>query len=539
VLRFGSIGRDEEARTALQLDRLPGSFSAVTVDEETGRVAAGRHESGAESLFFLEKNGALVFANSLALLRFLGLAIDRRAAADFLHFLYVPAPRTIFQGVRSLQPGWGLTFDGKEVRLRPLAAPAVRLVEDGDLSGSAEELQNAYETRLREAAGRCCEGIGNIALFLSGGKDSSALAVACQQAGLAHLECVTLGFEQKAIDESDDAARVAHHLGLRHHCLKFGESNYRRWFPDYLRSLGQPLGDPAALPVFAAIQNVGDRFDLFLDGSGNDSYFGFCTTWQEDAAWYAQRLLPGVGRLPWKRLAEWAPSYSVRVIAQGLSRRREEQFVSWRGWDAAELAMLCGFAPDWEDTPLYRLYPNAPTPLEHRTRTLGVIWEPDTVYRKVVDAVEQQGRLVRFPFVDRQLADWSRRLPLALKTDGRVNKLAVRRLLARHLPQEIVEKKKGAFNFPKEYLLAGDGFAFLDRYLSRETLMAHGLVDADFATALIRGPEPGRPGVVLAVVARVAGRGRAPLKLRRSAAGGSGRAGVAGLRSGVGRRKSA
>lgn len=471
---------------SLPLGMVNGSWSIISLDGSNGMVSAARDGSGAEAFYYAVKNGVFCFTNSLKLFRKLSFAVDFVSAADFLHFLYIPAPRTIYEGVKSLRPGWCVTFDGERVADEPMTILRNATHVTTGFMGTADELLEQYVTVLLDALKRCCSGTRKVALFLSGGKDSSALAIAASLAGFHEVGCVTLGFNQNMIDESADAAMVARHLSLPHHCLKFDVREYRARFPEMICSMGQPLGDTAALPVFCAIQKLNPEYDIFLDGTGNDSYFGIPTTWQEDIAWHAHRRIRGLDRLPWGVLAGISSSYSVTTIARILAKRREEQFVSWSGWTGGELAKLTGHQPNWDDLPLYGLYAGMHSPMEHKTRTLCSIWEPEAAYRKTVQMAEDFGSLMRFPFLDNELVAWSKRLPSNLKMSGRTNKVLLRMLLEKHLPNEIVTKRKGSFVFPKEFILAAESFSFLERYLSKEVLLSHGIVDPVVAEPVVR-----------------------------------------------------
>lgn len=469
-----------------------GTGSFVEIDDANCTVCAGRDVGGAEVLYFAIRDGTFYFANSLILFRRFSFSVSRRAASDFFHFLYIPAPRTIYEEVTALLPGSIAIFDGENVKTRcypdnPMDRPAPNFNAGSD----ATEFIESFEVLMGTAMRRCCAGASRVALFLSGGKDSSALAIAAKLSGLKQVETVTLGFNNSNVDESADAATVARYLALSHRCLTFTAAEYLKYFPDFIRSMGQPLGDPAALPIYAAMRAIAGDYDILLDGTGNDRYFGIPTTWQEDFAWYMNRIMPGLHLLPWHIILESIQSYSLSSILRHIGRSREEQFVSWNGWSSEEINDLTGSTPAWCETPLYDLYTKVGSSMDHKTQTLCVVWEPEAAYRKTVQMAESFGRIVRYPFRDMNLVRWGVALPTSLKHRGRVNKIILRAFLEKHLPSEIVTKRKGAFVFPKEYILATDNYKVLNMFLSPERLRVHAIVDPQYVIPYLKRYQQG------------------------------------------------
>ncbi|MCK4826609.1 asparagine synthase [bacterium] len=476
VISFRNGGKELKDCQVPTEQGLNGSWAMAIVDDRQG-ISLGRDVAGAQSMYFAKMNDVFYFASSLTLFRMLPFTIDPDAISEFLHYLYIPAPRTIYREVKSVLPGQIVSFDGKN--LKEAILPRKNFGEDQPHNqhlANPEQLLIDYQDLLKKSVQISCSKKGKTALFLSGGKDSSALAIAVKRGGLRNVEAVTLGFDEREIDESDDAKIVADHLGFPFRQLKFPMETYLKYWPEFIRCFGQPMGDCAALPVFVGMKESYNNYDVFLDGTGNDRYMGITTTWQEDLAWYIHRRIPGLHRLPW-RFVPSGYSYSVDTLARFLSKPREEQFVSWNGWTLKEITKLTGRKPNWQNNPLYRLCRNCSSSMVHKTLTLCDVWEPETAYRKVVQVANIMGKSVRFPFLDRDLVKFSQNLPSAYQYEGRINKIILRLFLKKYLPEKIVNKKKGAFVFPKNYILASNNYEFLDIFLSSDCIREYGWVD--------------------------------------------------------------
>lgn len=458
------------------MSQMGGAWALAEVNDMEG-VSLGRDIAGAQTMYYGQINEAFYFSSSLTLFRGIGLEIDRDAVTDFLHFLYVPAPRTIYRRVRAILPAQAVFWDG--ISLKKFSLPRKNFTTQSAISLPAEteaSLLSEYETLLRQSVGRCVSRKGKTGLFLSGGKDSSSIAIAARLEEVQDFETFCIGFDESEIDETRDAEIVANHLGFPFCSLKFPLDTYLDHFPRFVAIHGQPIGDCAALPVYVGARETEGLYDVWLDGTGNDRYFGFPTTWQEDAAWYLHRTIPGLHRFPFARLPGDL-SYSLDVIVRYLGKPRQEQFVSWYGWTPVELEELIGCRPNLKDLELYSFYHKVSSPIIHKTWTLGNIWEPETAYRKVAQVANVLGQLVRYPFLDKELVAFSENLPDSLKYDGAVNKIIIRKVLEKYLPKSIVKKKKGAFNFPKGRLMTHRDNQLLRTFLSRECLLKHNVVD--------------------------------------------------------------
>lgn len=493
VSRRGPGERASAEKVIESIEALSGSFALADIDDERA-VVLGRDFAGAQSVYFCLIDGGLLFASSLSWFKGFGLAISNQGVADFLHFLYIPAPGTIYKDVEAVLPGEAVCFDGKNITKRALGRRKVNGAQPAGAGKTPEEFLGRYERLLEKSVRGACPKDSKAVLLLSGGKDSSSLAVAASLGKLNNIEAVTLGFHDSAIDETEDARTVAGHLGIPFTAMKFTAEEYFDLLPGYAACLGQPLGDAAAMPLYAAVKKLSGRYDLFIDGTGNDRYFGIPTTWQEDVAWQAHRCLPGLDRLPWSALAAGL-SYSFDSISRSLGRRREEQFVSWKGFSARELEALTGMRPDWSARGVYRIYESSSSAMDHKTRTLCEIWEPEAAYRKAVQTANFHGKTVRYPFLDADLVDYSEGLPVGLRSSGRTNKIIIRMLLQKYLPVSALSKRKGAFHFPKGYILDTNGFEHVRRLLSKEALLRHGLVEPAAATACVDGYTKGDRGL--------------------------------------------
>lgn len=472
----------------------PGeAASADAAVELATRIVVGsravglcRDAAGMQALHHGNVGGAGCFASSPRLLRSFGLTVSRTAAAEFLQLLYLLPPRTIYQELRALACGEAVEFRADGARALGLATrPRFWMEGDAEIERASDpELIERYERLLRASLRLHCPEPQRGVLLLSGGKDSTALAIAAAREGLRNLDVLTVAFPGTPNDESEDARAVAEHLGLRSEAVHFSGDDYVRAFPRLLAQLGQPMGDPAALPLGLALDHAAARYQTCLDGTGQDWYLAWRPSWAERSAWRSHRLVPGLERLPFGRLAGTG-SFAMDALLRGLGRAPSLQFLPWEGFGRREIARMTGVELAEAPDALRERVKATPSAIAHKAIALAQCWEPETVYRKLVDLAQLRGLAARHPFLGPELVRFLAALPRRLRHDTGRDKVIVRELLARHAPERAIHKRKGSFVFPLDQLLLARSGALLDAYLSRESLVRHGLVEPSIARAVV------------------------------------------------------
>lgn len=460
---------------------LNGLWVAVVWDSAGRQAHFARDCIGGQTLYAAQLEGRIVFATDLRAFHAGGLlrAFDEEAIAQFLHYLYIPAPRTLASGCIAVLPGSVLHM-GTSTHQEKYAAPRFvrgsRLGSENDIEHEIERQLPAFEDKLITAVADCIPERGRIALALSGGKDSSVLAVALSKICPDRILAFTVGQRDERIDETTDAVRVCRALGLAHQSYVPTQDDLVRGIIEFASVQDQPVGDPAALPYFLGISRLPEDCTVVLDGTGNDYYFGMPNT-PKGLWWYKRRrdIRAVVGPL-WPIILEimsFGPLGAQR-LSQIWKRPIEETFVSWEGWSSEELQRLCGRDISFADTYLWHVMREADPAdwLKVLTEVSCSIWEPHAAYRKAVHFAQALEKSIRFPFTDNRLASFIQGLTEQLKFKNGVNKQILRAYMKKNLPREIVEKPKSGFIFDINQLFVNP------KYRWHEDLYRAGLLRA-------------------------------------------------------------
>jgi asparagine synthase (glutamine-hydrolysing) len=289
-----------------------GMFAFGCWDPKERRLLLARDPLGIKPLYLArstdpDADWSMVFASELRALLASGLLgpprLDPQAVASSIWNGFVVGPHTAVKGVQLLWPGCLLEFDGAGNELRqqefwriPGRAPDPIMDEDG-LGAILEE-----GLRLHLASDV------PLAVFLSGGVDSSAIANLAQRTAQSSIHTFTLTFQEQELNEGPVARRIAAAIGTEHHEVVLTEGHFVENLEAALESLDQPTFDGLnAYYMSRAIRAAG--FTVALSGTGGDELFGGYTSYRD---------LPVLER--WSRRAAWVPRGLQMAAAELASR---------------------------------------------------------------------------------------------------------------------------------------------------------------------------------------------------------------------------
>jgi asparagine synthase (glutamine-hydrolysing) len=495
-----------EERGAAFVEGLRGMFAIALWDAAERRLLLARDPFGIKPLYYRVDGGVLSFASELkALVRQPGFAadVDLEALEAYLAFNSVPAPMSIYRGVRKLPAGHLLDARDGEVRLHrfarpaPVAAGAVRRESGRDLAAELRE-------RLRDSVRAHLESDVPVGVFLSGGIDSSLLAALAAQESGEPVRTFSIGFDERSFDELSRARLVAARYGTDHHELVL-RPDAAALLPEIAAAFDEPFADSSALPTYAVSRLAAGHVKVALSGEGGDELFGGYFTYVADVAAARSRVRAAAAVA--RPLVERLPSSSRRVSLEYKAKRFAraatlpalERHHGWKeifsadaraallepGRRAAGADPLAGWRARYAETagaePLARL----------QDVDLGTYLVDDLLVK--TDRASMAHSLeVRVPFLDPVVAE----LALALPTGQKVLALAKKRLLRRAaaglVPRQIVHGRKRGFSIPAAAWLRGDLEPFARDLLSADALRRDGFFRPEAVARLLDEHVAGR-----------------------------------------------
>lgn len=483
------------------LDRFNGMFALAIWDRKRRRLFIARDRLGIKPLYVAPVREGLAFASEVkALLAVVpdGPQPDWTVIHRYLSFGYVPAGDCPFAGIRKFEAGHYGFVEAGRLRTQRYWAPSYGLGETMSFGEARERLDHV----LAEAVHRELMSDVPVGVFLSGGLDSSAVAVYARRQYGPRLRSFALRFEETTHDESADARMVAEHLGLDHREVRFTERDLRRSLYDVADAIDEPFGDSTVLPLLALSRRAAEEMRVVLTGWGGDELFaGYPTYRAHGLARFYRRMprlvsrymLPAVvGRLPVSdRYMSF--EFKARRFLRGMDLPPELQHFLWMGYfdDADKSRLLAPEVLEQVQSPTLQPVIDRLAELPER-ETVDRIMHLDALFFLEGNGLFQADRMTmaasleaRVPLLNRDVFDFVSALPLDIRMHRGQLKELLRSVMRPHLPPTILDKPKKGFGPPSAAWVRGPLAATIDRVLAREKIEQQGMLCYDEVRHLI------------------------------------------------------
>ncbi|WP_459615716.1 asparagine synthase (glutamine-hydrolyzing) [Bordetella sp. 2513F-2] len=450
-----------------------GMYAIALWDRQARRLAIARDRMGEKPLYYGYSGAHFVFASELKALTPIpgfGRELDRGALAAYMRHNYVPAPMSIYQGIRKLPPGTWLELGAEAAARRELPEPRVYWsAEEQARRGREEPLAfgddaaavDALERVLRDAVSGQMLSDVPLGAFLSGGIDSSTIVALMQAQSGQPVRTFSIGFHEKAYDEAQHAKAVARHLGTDHTELYVTPQDALAVVPGLADMYDEPFADSSQIPTSLVTRMARRHVTVALSGDGGDELFGGYTRYFRVRGWHAQaQRLPR----PVRHLAGAMLRASAHLPGRGAWRGKVSKMGDLLGADL-QGEFYRRFVSYWADpAQVVRGATEPPSPfqrpmdgpmLEAMMLLDTITYLPDDILVKVDRAAMAVSLETRVPLLDHRVYEFAWRLPMQYKVRGGTGKWLLRQLLYRHVPQSLVDRPKRGFAVPLASWLRG------------------------------------------------------------------------------------
>ena len=241
--------------------RLNGMFAFAIWDNLERRLFLARDRMGVKPLYYSWSNGRLVFASRPSamsgLLRDSGAQINAASLRLFLELGYIPAPDSLYQGIKKLPPGHSLLVDGHGPKLSRYWDYRHIVPDASLLKRSETEIIDELDELIRDSTRLRMLSDVPLGAFLSGGVDSAYIVAAMKAVGTGSPRAFTIAFREKEYNEGPAASAIAQHLGVDHVIETLSVSDLLGLLPLYVDEFDEPFADSSAFPTIAVAQLAG------------------------------------------------------------------------------------------------------------------------------------------------------------------------------------------------------------------------------------------------------------------------------------------
>ncbi|HEY1686904.1 MAG TPA: asparagine synthase (glutamine-hydrolyzing) [Tepidisphaeraceae bacterium] len=441
------------------LDRLDGMFAFAIWDHQERSLSLARDRMGQKPLYVAHVDGAVAFASELGALTrlpWMDRTINNGALADYLTWGYIGGTQTIYAGAEKILPATWKKFTSGSSTNAHYFNPNLPNLESRAVLGRGIFSSNpvsATRQLVLDAVHRQMISDVPIGSFLSGGIDSSIIALAMTRAAKQPIHTFSIGFDEPEYDESSYAAAVAKHLGSIHHEFHV-LPDAAVDLPKLAKAFGEPFGDSSALPTHYLSRETRAHVKVALSGDGGDELFAGYDRYR------AMRLS--------ERFRHFLPKLTIPVAhalngGRPKSRRlRMQRFLAALHLPPPE--RYAAYVRLFDERLLSALWPSGPSPLndiaaefaklsfnrdivQTALATDRITYLPDDLLTKLDRASMLHALEVRSPFMDPALMTFAAALTTSqLLSAG--SKTLLRKAFASELPAEVFDRKKMGFAIP-------------------------------------------------------------------------------------------
>ncbi len=493
------------------VERLRGVFAFALWDDRRGQLLLARDRLGVKPLYLYRQHDTLYFASEAKAFWTIPQvrpAVDREALHYFLTFRYVPAPRTLFQGVEKLLPGHTLTVrQGRETLREYWDLPMGGETETADETEYAERLRELLEEAVRL---RLMSEVP-LGLFLSGGLDSSSLLALMERSGMDRIATFSVGFagagggDHPDYGEFGQARFVAEQFPTAHRELLVHPAQVAGSLPSMIWHLDEPLADPTVVPLDFVCRLAREQVTVALSGEGADEILAGYEIYREPSAvqnflrlppFVRQRIIaPLLGALPegvrgrnflWRASRPLPERYfGVGFLFPEAEKdklyappfRREDD-----NWDPCSLTH-----------PYYQRVRHA-DPVNQMLYFDTKVWLPEDTLLKADKISMAHSLELRVPMLDHRVVEFAARLPSHLKLKGSTGKYLLRLAMRGVLPERVLRRPKIGFPTPMSRWLSREFRSLAQELLLGEQALDRGYFAPEALRSLLR-QDPAAPGV--------------------------------------------
>lgn len=435
------------------LKKIEGMFAFCLIDLLKKQSFIARDRFGEKPLYYSHQNSYLAFSSDIRSFKTLGIPQDLNMHSLGYYFseLSTPIEQTIYAQIQKLPPATYAEYEGGNFQIKSYWSPDYLLKNNITYTQSIVKTEQLLESAVQ----KCLQADVPVGCFLSGGIDSTLVALFAAKHYGEQLETFSVGFEYESFNELPFAKIVADKIKSKHNEIILNPNDLKI-VDDLLREYGEPFADSSAIPTYYVSKFASSKVKVALGGDGGDEIFAGYRTYNQGLRmqhWnnnqFLKQIIPFTNKIvKHEKLNYLSGIYtkSIPVIASALYRNM--------GFSGSELQKLI---PD------HQFY-NAPKEEHERIVEKALEYSKDIFdtllfaslktrltndYLVKTDRASMFNSLeLRTPFLDKNLIEFTQGLSYSNLMKGGTNKYITKKIAERYFPKEFVNREKQGFGIP-------------------------------------------------------------------------------------------
>ncbi len=459
-----------------------GMFAFVIYDKIKKRLFLLRDRAGVKPLYYYSHQNTFLFSSELKSFcehEAFKQTIHKEILPFYFQFGYIPAPHTIYQNCFKLKPAHYLEYDLEH------ASYTIHKYWDiydfyrmEKFKKSEEQIIKEIEELLIESSQLRMIADVPVGLFLSGGYDSSTLTALLQKNQTEQLSTFTIGFEQKELNEANDAKTIAQLLNTKHQEKYCTQKEMLELVNQLSFFYDEPFADDSALPTMLVSKLARERVTVALSADGGDElFFGYSKYFALNKALELKKSKLKYSTL--KFLLNCFNEQHINFLNNLLPKSKRQANIAMKfskfknmlnakSYEEMFIRASSKVEPEFLDKILkggrFKAFERTEFGEFQRLKELNSLEQMmamdyktfmvDDVLCKVDRASMSVSLEGREPLLDHKLAEYLARIPMHLKYKHHRGKYLLREVLKKYISPSITDKPKAGFTVPlKSWLL--------------------------------------------------------------------------------------
>ncbi len=453
------------------LAKLRGMFSFVIWDTKNKKLFGARDFFGIKPFYYAQMGDTLMFGSEIkGFLKHPDFKkeLNEDKFPDYLTFSCVPGADTFFKNVYKLLPGHYLEYQNGELKVTQYFTPEFKIENNKSMDYFSDAIAKEFSSSVDAHEIADVE----VGCFLSSGVDSSY--VAREVSKKRKLRTYTIGFENKKYDESDDVIKYAKEIGVENKRTLVSSEDYFGSVGAVQYHLDEPLSNPSANLLYFVSKLAHQDVKVVLSGEGADEMFGGYNVYKEPVMMASYRKIPLFIRRIFAILAKILPNFKGKnMLIRGS--------VSARDWYIGNSNI---YSVKEREQILKNKYVSK-NPIEltshfyDKVKNLDEVsqmqyidihfWMVQEILLKADKMSMAHSLELRVPFLDKEIWNLSRTIPVEYKVSKENTKLALRKAAGKDMNQTNANRTKMAFPLPlPEWLREDRYYEMVKKYFSNE-----------------------------------------------------------------------
>jgi asparagine synthase (glutamine-hydrolysing) len=448
------------------LDKIDGMFAFAIWDKETRKLFIARDRMGEKPLYYHWANKTFAFSSRpkpiFKVMKNLSLDYDHQGLRFYLESGYIPAPYTAHKELKKLPAAHYLTVDESGLEIKRYWDFSQIPTDNSYLHKSEESILEELDAIVTNSVKQRMISDVPLGAFLSGGIDSSLMVAIMSKLHSQPIKTFTIGFEEKAYDESNDAQAVANYLKTDHHCEQLKVNDLLELVPTFLENYDEPFFDSAAFPTLAVSRLARKHVTVSITGDGGDELFGGYHYYKISKALNPFFSMPKFVRMALSSTIGVVPKHKAQLLSAALKQNSSARAFAFSRSIAKDFRNIMPadvLSQTQSLGELFELTSASFPPKLHASEEgmrLDALYTLNDDYLQKTDVASMAYSLEsRSPLLAREVVEWSVKLPVKWKVQGVSNKYLLRKLAYKYIPREILDRPKRGFGVPIDSWLRG------------------------------------------------------------------------------------